>query len=323
MAKKKTVESSEFMYLPLGSIIVEEQIRSKIDTESESFKALMSSIKDKGVLEPVLVTPKGDNKYLLIFGERRYLAAQKLGFETIPVRNVNTATQKDEILVLQLIENLQREDLNPIDQANGILDLIQARHPDPRLQHSRAGKGYNLDGVMSILVDIQTKPEKLSEEITCTVHVISEITRKSYSTLFRTLSLLKLVPKIQDAIAAGILPVSQGYIFAANLGSPDFFTIFDEIMEKPVTNAKLEKMLTAYKKPIPTDPKPIPMKIKVAGLQAAKSYFEEKTGMYTKNDLQTLIAELQAFLDSVKKQAQTAPEVVPVNKPGGRPIPQV
>jgi hypothetical protein len=59
MAKKKTVESSEFMYLPLGSIIVEEQIRSKIDTESESFKALMSSIKDKGVLEPVLVTPKG------------------------------------------------------------------------------------------------------------------------------------------------------------------------------------------------------------------------------------------------------------------------
>jgi hypothetical protein len=72
----------------------------------------------------------------------------------------------------------------------------------------------------------------------------------------------------------------------------DFFTIFDEIMEKPVTNAKLETMLTSYKKPKPTDPKPIPMKIKVAGFQSTKSYFEEKIGMYTKNNHQTLAEEL-------------------------------
>jgi ParB family transcriptional regulator, chromosome partitioning protein len=57
--------------------------------------------------------------YLMLCGERRYLAAQKLGLETIPVRVVNTATQKDEIPAIQLIENLQREDLNPIDQAKG------------------------------------------------------------------------------------------------------------------------------------------------------------------------------------------------------------
>jgi ParB-like chromosome segregation protein Spo0J len=191
MAKKKTVESSEFMYLPLGSIIVEEQIRSKIDTESESFKALMSSIKEKGVLEPVLVTPKGDNKYLLVFGERRYLAAQKLGFETIPVRNINTATQKDEILVLQLTENLQREDLNPIDQAKGILALIQVRHPD---------KGYNLDGVMSEFLNYDRRLENVSKEFAATVAAIIQISGKSTRTLHRALSLLKLVPKIQEAI---------------------------------------------------------------------------------------------------------------------------
>ncbi|MCX5805340.1 MAG: ParB/RepB/Spo0J family partition protein [Proteobacteria bacterium] len=129
MSTKKTVESPEFMYLPLEDIIVEEQVRSGIDTESESFKALMESIKDRGVLEPVLVTPK-DGKYLLLCGERRYLAAQKLGLEFIPARIVNTITQKDEILAYQLTENLQREDLNPIDQAKGILSFIQARHPD-------------------------------------------------------------------------------------------------------------------------------------------------------------------------------------------------
>jgi ParB-like chromosome segregation protein Spo0J len=57
-----------------------EQIRSGIDTESESCMALVSSVQDKGVLEPVLVTPK-DDKHLLLCGERRYLAAQKLGLE--------------------------------------------------------------------------------------------------------------------------------------------------------------------------------------------------------------------------------------------------
>jgi len=55
MATKKTAESQEFQYLPLGSIIVEEQIRSTVNTESESFNALVSSINDKGVLEPILV----------------------------------------------------------------------------------------------------------------------------------------------------------------------------------------------------------------------------------------------------------------------------
>jgi hypothetical protein len=90
-----------------------------------------------------------------------------------------------------------------------------------------------------------------------------------------------------------------GYLFAANLGSPDFFTIFDETMETSVTNAKLEKMLIAYKrrKPESTYPKPIPMKIKVASIEAAKAYFEKKTGMYTKNDLQTLAEELIPILN--------------------------
>jgi ParB-like chromosome segregation protein Spo0J len=100
MATKKTTDSLEFLYLPLGDIIVEEQIRSKIDTESESFKALMASVKDEGCIEPVHVTQK-DDKCLLLCGERRYLAAQKLGMESIPVRNFNNTKQKDEILAIQ------------------------------------------------------------------------------------------------------------------------------------------------------------------------------------------------------------------------------
>jgi hypothetical protein len=332
MATKKTAETTEFLYLPTGSIVVEEQIRSKIDMTSESFKALMESINNRGVLEPILVTQK-DDKYLLLCGERRYLAVQKLRMETIPARIVNAVTQKDEILAIQLTENLQREDLNPIDQANGILAFFQAKHPD---------NVYNLDGVMSTLVSYSRRPEDLPEEIALTVRAIIEISAKSIQTVHRTISLLKLVPKIQEAIVDGKLPVSQGYLFAANLGSPDFFTIFDEIMEKPITNAKLEKMLTAYKKAknlpsgvlaggLPSSvlvggkstSKPMPIKKKVAVLQNAKSYFEKKTGMYARSDIQTFLDELRVLVSFMEEQVQKAPEKVNVKKPDNKPRPQI
>ncbi|MCX5807973.1 MAG: ParB/RepB/Spo0J family partition protein [Proteobacteria bacterium] len=191
MATKKTVESPEFMYLPLESIIVEEQIRSGIDTESEPFKALMESIKDRGVLEPIIVTPRGD-KYLFVCGERRYLAALKLGLPSIPARALDTITQKDEILAYQLTENLQREDLNPMDQAKGILAFVQAKHPD---------KGYDVDSVMSELVRYTRKPETLSEEVVKTFLTIVEISGKSIMTLYYRLCLPLNLIFIKSAVS--------------------------------------------------------------------------------------------------------------------------
>ena len=287
MATKKTVENPEFMYLALENIIVEEQIRSSIDTESDSFKALMESIKDRGVLEPVLVTPK-DGKYLLLCGERRYLAALKLGLPAIPARILDAITQKDEILAFQLTENLQREDFNPMDQAKGILTYIQAKHLD---------KNYDVDGVMAELVNIQRRPDDLTEEIACTLHAIYKISAKSYSTMFRTISLLKLSPEIQVVIRQGTLPVSQGYLFAANMDCPDLMQIFTNIMKTPVTYITLNNLLTAYKKvkPDPGKTKPLPMKKQIAGLRSFESRIETGIAKYTKPDLVTLLDELRTF----------------------------
>ncbi|MCX5818023.1 MAG: ParB N-terminal domain-containing protein, partial [Proteobacteria bacterium] len=153
------------------------------------------------VLEPVLVTPK-DGKYLLLCGERRYLAAQKLELASIPALIVNTITQKDEILVYQLTENLQREALNPIDQAKGVLSFIQARHPD---------KGYGLDGVMSDLVNFERSPDYLSKEVSETFSEIVEIAGKTIKTLFNGLSLLKLSDEIQAAVRTGNLPLKNHF----------------------------------------------------------------------------------------------------------------
>ncbi len=306
MATKKTIENPEFLYLPLENIIVEEQIRSGIDTESESFKALMESIKDRGVLEPVLVTPK-DGKYLLLCGERRYLAALKLGLLTIPARILDAITQKDEILAFQLTENLQREDLNPMDQAKGILAFIQSKHPD---------KVYDVDGVMSDLTSYNRRPEDLPEEIAITVIAISEIIGKSIMTMFRTISLLKLPDEIQAAIRAGTLPVSQGYLFAANLDCPDREKIFQDIMNTPVTNPVLNNLLTAYKKvkPEPGKTKPIPMTKQIASLRSFESGIEVDFAKYTRPDLETLRDELRTFLALVELRIPIAPEPVPEKK---------
>ena len=84
---------------------------------------LISSIKEKGIIQPVVVRPIGD-EFELVAGERRFLAAQKLGMEKVPAL-VMEKLSKEEMLELSLIENLQREDLNPIDQARGYKRLLE------------------------------------------------------------------------------------------------------------------------------------------------------------------------------------------------------
>ncbi|MEM9448198.1 MAG: ParB/RepB/Spo0J family partition protein [Cyanobacteria bacterium P01_E01_bin.6] len=82
---------------------------------------LTESVKQHGILEPILVRPVGD-KYELVAGERRYRAATAAGLEIIPavVREFNDF----EALEVSLLENLQREDLNPVEETEGILELL-------------------------------------------------------------------------------------------------------------------------------------------------------------------------------------------------------
>ncbi|MCX5813785.1 MAG: ParB/RepB/Spo0J family partition protein [Proteobacteria bacterium] len=300
MATKKTSANPEFLYIPVDKIVVLEQVRSNIDIETDSFKSLMQSIKDKGILEPLIVTGQDDGTYLLICGERRLVAARQLGFESVPIRVIEAGKELGDTIALQLTENLQREDLNPIDQAKGILSFIQAKHPD---------KGYDVDGVMSELVMYNRRPEDLPEEIAITVIAISEISGKSIMTLHRTISLLKLSSEIQVEIRSGNLPVSQGYLFAANLDCPDLKNIFDTVIKTPITNATLERMLTAYKevKPDPVDTKPKSVKKQVKGLVSIKTDFEKGLGTYVREDVEKYLYELQVFCDFIQQQMPKIP----------------
>ena len=89
----------------------------------ESILQLADSIREQGVLQPLLVVATANGRYRIIAGERRYRASRQAGLETIPciVKDLDIVHQME----ISLIENLQREDLNPIEAAKGVRMLMQ------------------------------------------------------------------------------------------------------------------------------------------------------------------------------------------------------
>jgi len=106
-------EGESFFHCPIESI-EPNPLQPRQEFDSASLKDLVSSVKEKGILTPVLVTKVGQG-YRLIAGERRWRAAQKAGLKRIPV--VVRETTPIESLELALIENIHRKDLNPIEEA--------------------------------------------------------------------------------------------------------------------------------------------------------------------------------------------------------------
>ena len=92
--------------------------------EKENLEDLTNSIKERGVIQPIIVRQKSSEnaKYEIIAGERRWLAARKAGFHEIPV----VITEADDLKSLEfaIVENVQRHDLNPLEEAQGYKRLI-------------------------------------------------------------------------------------------------------------------------------------------------------------------------------------------------------
>ena len=105
--------------------------------DEKALKELAQSIKTNGVIQPMIVTKKGD-RYIIIAGERRWRASQLAGLKTVPciVRNYTDR----EICEIAIIENLQREDLNPIESARAIKQLIETFDLTQEVVADRIGK---------------------------------------------------------------------------------------------------------------------------------------------------------------------------------------
>jgi ParB family chromosome partitioning protein len=150
--------------LPLASI-TPNRFQPRGHFDEEALSQLADSIREVGVLQPVLVRPTGDGKFELIAGERRWRAARRVGLQTIPalVRETDDAAALEQALV----ENVHRDDLNPLEEAAAYQQLIE----DFGLTH---------------------------DEVAARVG-------RSRATVTNTLRLLQLPPAIQKAVQEGKL----------------------------------------------------------------------------------------------------------------------
>jgi ParB family chromosome partitioning protein len=113
---------NDFEYVPLQRIEPrEEQPRTLF--EQVSIEELAASIREHGVLSPLMVRSTDDGYYQIIAGERRWRAAREAGLAELPVRVI--AADNKTALELAMVENLQREDLNPIEEARGYRALME------------------------------------------------------------------------------------------------------------------------------------------------------------------------------------------------------
>ena len=106
--------------IPIDQIDIGDNVRTDIGDLDD----LAASIEQLGVLQPVRVRPEGD-RYALVFGQRRVLAARLAGLETIPAL-VGPASPENVRPIEQLVENLQRRDLNPLEEARALRDVLDA-----------------------------------------------------------------------------------------------------------------------------------------------------------------------------------------------------
>jgi ParB family chromosome partitioning protein len=154
--------------------IVPDPTQPRKEFDAAAIERLSESIKAKGLLQPLRVRWNPDlGKHVILVGERRYRAAIQAGLTSVPCIFVETELTAAEILEEQLVENLLREDLNPIDQAQSF--------------------------------------QRYMELVGCHAKDLAHILKLAPSTVTRALSLLKLPEPIQEQVAAGDIPAKTGF----------------------------------------------------------------------------------------------------------------
>lgn len=190
--------------LPLDEIRLNpEQPRKFFD--KEALAALTISVKKNGVLQPILVRESGDS-YELVAGERRFRAAQRAGLETIPA--VIREVSDQESLEIALIENLQREDLNPVEETDATLKLLSLKLHVPvqevleaiRQSHYKALGRTGNTGVINAHVGAV-------EEL---FRSIGRYTASSFYS--HRVPLLKFPPDLLEVIRSGQLEYSKAHL---------------------------------------------------------------------------------------------------------------
>ncbi|WP_243092371.1 ParB/RepB/Spo0J family partition protein [Thermus hydrothermalis] len=182
----------------LSELVPRPQPRRRFD--EASLQALAESIRAQGVLEPLLVRPVEGGKYEIIAGERRYRAAGMAGLKEVPV--VVLEVEEKAASAIALMENLQREDLNPYEETIGVLDLLalelgKSRDEVVRFLHRmRNEKG----GKATPNVGGSPEAQKVEEVF----RLLGRMTWDSF--VKHRLPLLRLPEDLKEALEGGAIP---------------------------------------------------------------------------------------------------------------------
>ena len=192
--------------LPLDEIIPnKEQPRKQFD--EEALADLSASIAQHGVLQPLLVRPMPDGSYQLVAGERRWRASRMAGLTEVPV--VVRDMDEQESAELALIENLQREDLNPMEEAIGYRTLMES---------------YGM-----------------------TQEQTAQVVNKSRPAVANALRLLQLPQAVTDLVASGKLAAGHARTVLAFEGEEAQIAAANAAVERGLSVRELEKMAKAAK----------------------------------------------------------------------------
>ncbi|WKZ41771.1 MAG: ParB/RepB/Spo0J family partition protein [Anaerolineales bacterium] len=110
----------------------------RVHFSQEELNELAASIREHGVIQPLIVSPNGDGTFVLIAGERRWHASQRAGLRTVPV--ITRQANNQELLEIALIENVQRADLNPMEEAEAYHQLAEDFGLSHEMIAKRVGK---------------------------------------------------------------------------------------------------------------------------------------------------------------------------------------
>jgi len=207
--KENTKENHEYKEVFINISLVEpnrNQPRKEFDKESLS--ELANSIKQYGILQPIIVQKNGD-MYEIIAGERRWRAAKEAGLTEVPV--IVRDYDKQKVMEISIIENIQREDLNPIEEAMAYQSLMEE---------------YGL------------KHDELAEKVS-----------KNRSTITNSMRLLKLSKNIQQMLIDGKISTGHAKVLLSVEDINEQEKIAQELIDKSLSVRELEKLVKKYTKP--------------------------------------------------------------------------
>ncbi|WP_147819545.1 ParB/RepB/Spo0J family partition protein [Salidesulfovibrio onnuriiensis] len=204
--EEKGLEAASVQMIPVSSVVAN-PYQPRREFDSAALDDLAASIKAQGVLQPILVRPVGDDRYELVAGERRLRASKIAGLVDVPslVREMND----QESLAIALIENLQREDLNPVEEALGY--------------------------------------QQLQKEFGLSQDELSRQVGKSRSAVANSLRLLNLPEEVQQHIQMGKISAGHGRAIMAITESEPQADLHERIMENGLTVRQAEAQASFWK----------------------------------------------------------------------------